>query len=129
MASVFDAVLGDPSASTMLTEADMRRVVRRAERLAHWGGHVAHDRAAEQELARQIAEALRMRDPVSARNLIEEATRFGYSHTAMMRAVEEQTQQDRLQAMEAVRRREADPDDRWPGDPDPYDGWEHDEPR
>jgi len=31
-----------------------------------------------------------MRDAITARNLIEEAARLGYGHTATLRAVEEQ---------------------------------------
>jgi hypothetical protein len=102
--AVIDDLLGDPSGTTNLAEGDLRRVMRRAQRFAGRGGHVAQDRAAEQDaLARQIAEAMRMRDAVSARNLIDEAARLGYSHTAMLRAVEEQTQQERLEQMDAAR--------------------------
>jgi hypothetical protein len=74
------------------------------------------NRAAEQAaLARQIAEAMRVRDVVHARLLIEEgAARFG--HTAMLAAVELQASQERMQAMEPVRESYRGVDDQWPDD-------------
>jgi hypothetical protein len=54
------------------------------------------DRAREQEeFAREIGEALRVRDHVRARDLIEEARHAGFSHAAMIAAVEEEANQGR----------------------------------
>jgi hypothetical protein len=134
MGAFDDHLFGNPTAAVpTLAEHDLRRITRRAQRRADRGMQPPgfyRARAAEQaELARQINEALRMRDAVSVRNPIEEAARLGYSHTAMLRAVEEQTQQERLEEMDAVRsqRREADP---WSDDRELYDEeWLDDEPR
>src|SRR5258707_1224714 len=60
--------LGDPTESTTLAEADLRRVIRRAQLRAERGMQLPgffRDRAAQQtELATQIGEALRARDVV-----------------------------------------------------------------
>ena len=80
--TAFDDLFGDPSASTGLTEADLSRVVQRAERRVKFGRPAAgitevRERAhAQAELARQISEALQARDIVSARFLIEEGARL-----------------------------------------------------
>ena len=71
------------------------------------------------------------RDVVRARFLIDEGARL-FGHGAMVDAVQLQASQDQTEAMDAVRRREADPGDRWPGDPEPYEfeeEWPEHEPR
>ncbi len=78
----FDNVFGDPSANTTLAKADLRRVARRAHRLAQRGVQPAgvagmRARAADQaELAREIGEALQGRDVVHAQALIAEGERL-----------------------------------------------------
>jgi len=106
--AAFDHLFGDPSANTTLAEGDLRRVVRRAQRLAGRGVQPAgvagiRARAADQGRGgRGIAEALQARVVVRAQVMIREgAAPFG--HAAMLRAVEEQTQQERLEQMDAAR--------------------------
>jgi len=75
--AVFDDLLGDPSGTTNLAEPDVRRLTRRARWMAERRAQPAcvhrdvaqiRDRASEQAtLARQIAEALQVRDVVHAR--------------------------------------------------------------
>jgi hypothetical protein len=134
--AAFDNLFGTPDGTVALTDADWRRIQRRAERHAQRGVQppgVAgiRARAAEQaELAADINDALRARDVVRAQAMIlEGAAVFG--HAAMVAAVEAQASADHMEAMEAVRRREADPGDQWPGDPEPdADDWGlDDEPR
>src|SRR5258708_2146269 len=128
MASVCDAVLGDPMAGTALTEADLRHVQRRAERLVRYGRQppgVAgiRARADEQaELAQEINQELHVRDMPLAQALIREGAAV-YGHGPLLAAVE-------AHARAEVARREADQADPWSDDREPYDdGWEHDEPR
>jgi hypothetical protein len=77
----FEGLFGDPSAGTTLAEADLRRVMRRAQRLVGRGVQPAgvagiRARAADQaELAREIGEALEARDVVRAQALIRKGPR------------------------------------------------------
>jgi hypothetical protein len=133
---LFEGLFGDATASTTLSDEDMRRVAMRAERRARYGREPAgvterRRRAADQaELARQISEALHARDVVSARALIADGAAL-YGHSALLAAVEVQASQDQTEAINAVRR-EAEPGDQWADDPEPHaiDDWGlDDEPR
>ena len=87
--AVFDDLFGNPAQSTNLPEADLRHVMRRAQRLAGRGVQPAgvagiRARAADQaELAREIAEALQARDVVRAQALIQEGAAL-FGHGAMV---------------------------------------------
>jgi len=71
----FDDLFGNPAQSTHLPEGDLRRIIRRAQRLVGRGVQPAgvagiRARAVDQaELAREIAEALQARDVVRAQAL------------------------------------------------------------
>jgi hypothetical protein len=113
----FRDLFGDAAAGPMLTDADLQHIERRAERLAKYGrqppgaqADIAQIRgraAGQAELAADINDALRARDVVRAQAMIHEGAAL-YGHAAMMRAVEAQASADHMEAMEAVRRREAD---------------------
>jgi hypothetical protein len=126
MAVFADDLFGTPGAATGLSEEDFRRVAMRAERRARYGREAAgiterRQRAADQaELARQISEALQARDVVSARALIADGAAL-YGHSALLAAVEVQASQDQTEAMDAVRRQEADPGDQAGAYRTPYD--------
>jgi hypothetical protein len=100
----FDHLFGDPSANTTLAEADLRHVMRRAQRLAGRGVQPAgvagiRARAADQaELAREIGEALEARDVVRAQALLREGAAV-FGHGAMLAAVEVQASQDHQDRM------------------------------
>jgi hypothetical protein len=115
----FDNLFGDLTGSTGLSEEDFRRIARRAERRARYGRQPAgvagiRARGAERAaLAQEIGAALQMNDTLTARDLIEEAARLGYSHADMLAAVElqaRQAQEDRMAAMDG---------DRWADDRGP----------
>jgi hypothetical protein len=136
--AAFDDLFGNPSAGTTLSEADLRHVTRRAQRLAGRGVQPpgvagARARASEQaELAREISAALQGRDVVRAQALIQEGERV-FGRAAMVDAVQLQASQDRTAALETAGEpyhRELDPwaDDRAPHYPDDED-WLEDEPR
>jgi hypothetical protein len=134
--AAFDDLFGDATGATRLSEEDMGRIARRAERRARYGRQPpgiagVRDRARQQsELATEIGDALRARNVVLAQALIREGAAV-FGHAAMVAAVEAQASADHMEAMDAVRRREADPGDQWPGDPEPdADDWGlDDEPR
>src|SRR5258708_11334372 len=117
----FDDLFGDPSGTAALAEGDLRHVMRRAQRLAQRGVRPAgvagvRARAADQaEFAREIGEALQSRDVVRAQALIREGAAW-FGHGAMLASVELQPRQDQQDRMAE---HEADPGDRWPGDPEP----------
>jgi hypothetical protein len=102
--AAFDDLFGDPAAGTPLPEADMRRMVRRAQRLAERGMQPAgvagiRARAAEQtELAAEINDALRARDVVRAQALIREGAAL-FGHGAMLAAVQLEASQDHQESM------------------------------
>jgi hypothetical protein len=112
----FDNLFGAPDGTVALSDADWRRIQRRAERLAQRGEQPpgiagVRDRARQQsELATEIGDALRARNVVLAQALIREGAAV-FGHDAMLAAVEAQASADHMEAMEAVRRREADPGD------------------
>jgi hypothetical protein len=120
-------LFGDASASSGLSEEDIRRVVVRAERRARYGRQPAdvvemRQRAHEQaELARQIGAALEAHDVVSAQALIQAgAAMFG--HRAMVAAVEAAARERQEAALEAAGQPNHHVDDAWWDDPEPYDG-------
>jgi len=102
----FDDLFGDSSTSTALTEADVRRIVARAQHRAARGVQTPgfyRERAAERDaIARQIAEALQARDAVSAASLIEEAAGRGFDHNSMLATVERLARKDQMLAMDAA---------------------------
>jgi hypothetical protein len=135
--AAFDDLFGNPAQGTHLSEADLRRITRRADRLASRGVQPSgvagmRARAADQaELAREINQALHVRDMPLAQALILEGAAV-YGHGPLLAAVEAHSRQEAVDAVAAaeVARREADQADPWSDDPRPYDdGWEHDEPR
>jgi hypothetical protein len=110
-------LFGDASATSGLSEEDIRRVVVRAERRAKYARPAAgvtemRQRAAYQAaLAAQINEALQSRDVVSARALIAEGEQL-FGRGAMLDAVEVRAREARTVALEAA------------GGPNHDDAWE-----
>jgi hypothetical protein len=128
--AAFDNLFGTPDGSPTLTDADWRHIERRAQRLARYGrqppgaqADIAQIRgraAGQVELATEINDALRLGNAVLAQALIAEGEQL-FGRAALVAAVEAQARQDQVDAMEAVRRREADPGDPWADDHAPHD--------
>jgi hypothetical protein len=94
-----DDIFGDLVGPAGLSAEELRRLARRAERRERYGrppadvAEVRERAAAQTELARQISEALRMRDVVSARALIAEGEQL-FGREVLLSAVELQARQD-----------------------------------
>jgi hypothetical protein len=120
MAPFDDSLFGDLRAGSPLTEAEMQRIAAQARRRAERqkpGLEGIRARGAERaEIARQISEALRMNDTLTARDLIEEAARLGYSHADMLDAVQVRAREAQTAALEAAG--EPYHDDAWEGWPE-----------
>jgi hypothetical protein len=99
---------GTPGVDTKLAEAHLRRVFRRVQRMAGQGAQPTgvyaevaevQDRTRQQtELARQINEALHVRNMPLAQELIEDGAEM-FGHIAMVAAVEMQASQDQQDRM------------------------------
>jgi hypothetical protein len=118
--SVFDDLFGRPEADPRVAEGLLRRVARRADRIAKSGIEPTglHRDQGRAELARQIAEALQARDVVRAQALIREGAAV-FGHSALLASVEAVARQERTEAMGAVDsyHSEVDP---WSEDREPY---------
>jgi hypothetical protein len=116
-----DDLFGRPGGDMRIPEGVLRRAVRRAERLAQAGGEptgLYHDVAqirGRAEVARQIAQALQVRDEPLARQLIEDAEEQ-FDRDELIAAVREQARLAQMDALRAAE--EAEP---WASEPDYYD--------